>query len=355
MPLLRLSKTIPYRWKIIAPAFCVVLFTFLFCSCDDGDANKAKVVFVGGYTGPQGKEVATYWKNEEEVRLGDGTNPSAVNTIFVANNNVYAGGYEIIIDSISNGRYFTPTIWKNGAKIKLAASPLARSSRISSIYVSGHDVHATGSVGDENSGVYWKNGEIVQSQYRVAYNGVLVYKGDVYIVGTLDGYATYWKNGTAVQLSDKWSSAKSISVDEDVIYVLGTISGHLVEPDQNIYWRNGEEVQLGTTADKTGVYEIQATHGDVYICGTQSITLDGKTMGVACYWKNGTRVDLTDGAAFSYATGISVIDNEVFASISEDPLPSGNVPTAWYYSGQTAVRLADLNLRSRVYSIFVVK
>jgi hypothetical protein len=69
-------------------------------------------VYVGGIeNNPQGKEVATVWKNGSLLyRLTNGNLNASVCSLYVSGGDVYAAGYELN----PQGKYVA-TVWKNGA------------------------------------------------------------------------------------------------------------------------------------------------------------------------------------------------------------------------------------------------
>ena len=124
--------------------------------------------------------MAKYWKNGVEVVLSDGTVDAGASSIAVVDGNIYIAGNEI---NKSTGNTMA-VYWKNGARTVL-------------------DNGGTGSFG------------------AVA-TTISVIGKDVYVAGRIEKnnkrIATYWKNGTAIMLSDesKDSEANSIVVQGGV-------------------------------------------------------------------------------------------------------------------------------------------
>ena len=84
---------------------------------------------------------------------------------------------------------------------------------------------------------------------------------DVYVAGFEEkgsGYvAKYWKNGQAIELTDGTTNAAatSISVSGNDVYVCGSIEGNAV------YWKNGNPVTLGAG----NATSITVSGNDVYV------------------------------------------------------------------------------------------
>jgi hypothetical protein len=116
-------------------------------------------------------------------------------------------------------------IGKNSSAINLTDG--SADATATSIAVSGADVYVAGTEWNGNSyqiqgstyvyrksvAKYWKNGKVVNltdgAEDAVA-KSIAISGTDVYVAGTVNGYATYWKNGVAVKLSNVESEANSI-------------------------------------------------------------------------------------------------------------------------------------------------
>jgi hypothetical protein len=110
-------------------------------------------VYVGGFNIDL---AAAYWKNGVETRLVSaiaGSFVSAVNSLFVAGNDVYASA-DLIVPA--NGGVNAPAYWKNGVEVDLPLNG-AETGNTRSIFVSGSDVYVAGWTSSAGT-VYWKNG-----------------------------------------------------------------------------------------------------------------------------------------------------------------------------------------------------
>ena len=76
------------------------------------------------------------------------------------------------------------------------------------------------------------------------------------------------------------------------------------------YWKNGQLIFRESI--HSYVSSIFIYRNDVYVAGYLSTAYPGAD--IACYWKNGQRVNLTDGNIGSIATSIFVTDTNVDVS-----------------------------------------
>ena len=133
-------------------------------------------------------------------------------------------------------------------------------------------------------------------------DGKSVYAAGYYIDGYPNGiqYATYWVDGKRVVLGQ--GEITDITVKNGIVYATGT--------DENwdaVYWVDGVKNTLqGSGTNSHSIF----VHGeDIYVAGGFS---DG-----SCYWKNGSKINLTTNA-----------DSEAFGIVVND---NGNVISGGYY------------------------
>jgi hypothetical protein len=122
---------------------------------------------------------------------------------------------------------------------------------------------------------------------------------DVYLAGSENGLATYWKNGTAVTLSTVGSRATGIFVSQNSIYV----SGFETSGTHNaFYWKNAEKVTLPQVGFTYGITVVGA---DVYVGGV--INAADVFNYYPVYWKNGEIVKLETTTSYPYGSAGNIV------------------------------------------------
>jgi hypothetical protein len=313
--------------------FFVSVAVFSSCKKDMLPIGDQPVVLVAGSESNGKMSVAKYWINGQEVMLSDGNNNAEANSIIASGNNIYVAGNdggavywknnkEIRLPHIGVSDAFANSIfasgndvyvagfdggavyWKNNTEIRLPGS------FASSIFVSGRDVYVAGS--DGKNAVYWKNGEEVvlsNAVYGASANSIFVVGSNVYAAGTIYGpipQPMYWKNGIGV--AERPGDAESIFVSGSDVYVAGRQTDDLFYTARfdAVYWKNGEVEKLTYGAPSYGhAYSIYVSRNDVYTAGSYSLGTQGAVI-TACYWKNTTKFDLTNGSRPSIALSIFV-------------------------------------------------
>jgi hypothetical protein len=327
-----------------------------------GDGKSGKpVVFVAGWelAPDEAFSIAKYWINGQEVILSDGTHNAKANSIFAKGNNLYIAGEdggavywknnaEIKLASIApfvsgnssaNSIYVSgndvyvagiqfgnplefeqhAAYWKNGSEVIL--NPLDNSGLASSVFVSGNDIYVCGMHG--SNAVYWKNGvEVSLTAFpdpainpgSATANSIFQSGGNVYVVGTTSNFspvdevdANYWKNGTASVLNssnEKTGFANSVFVSGNNVYVAGAAGKNYPQANYAVYWKNGAEIVLPSSAANAGANSIFVSGNDIYVAGIQFNNPPSNENAV--YWKNGAEFILTNGTNDVVATSIFV-------------------------------------------------
>jgi len=272
-----------------------------------------------------------YWKNGEKINVPDNGRAYAIS---VLGNDVYLSG------SYNNGTEHIACYWKNGIKTNLLEpttavypSLIADASSVAiDIVVSGADVYVAGYyVTMSNDRItriicYWKNGEktdLLTSYAQVDVYGIFVSGSDAYIAGGSLSSFYYWKNDTRINpyLQSAYAYVvNAFTVSGSDVY----FAGYDINENNNrtaCYWRNGSRINHTAIPNihNPSVIAIFVSGSDVYTAGMGSywknttrtilsgsvsdITVSGSdvyvsghefngSFHVACYWKNGVKVDL---------------------------------------------------------------
>lgn len=286
-----------------------ILVLFQHCGNEEFTPSVTTDVYVGGQYKLNDVWVPAYWKNGNLVTLSSSTE-GTLTSLTISNDEIYAAGS---LDGKA-------TYWRNSMPFHLLNN--SSSSQANAIYVSDGsqpDVIVTGSEITENFSTnhyYWKNGIAhqldagsAQGIQRIGGSSALAVNQDnIYIAGTIYGdpytnkYAAYWKNGVVHMLEEATTSyAEAIFVEGSDIYVAGQIYDASVGSLVAAYWKNSMVVKLNNKY--SGLNTLKIINGEVYAGGFE-VTPDGDL--IAVYWKNGNKVTIgTSGnGASTIATSI---------------------------------------------------
>ena len=124
------------------------------------------------------------------------------------------------------------------------------------------------------------------------FNGVsCIHKSgsDVYVAGKMD-FPMYWKNSEMVRLHENYGEVNQIKVAGNDVYAVGFYNKKNSNSTNHTacYWKNGTLVEL---EDGAVAYSIFIDGNDIYTAGAKGrFNAEYK----ACYWKNGKRVMLKE-------------------------------------------------------------
>jgi hypothetical protein len=154
----------------------------------------------------------------------------------------------------------------------------------------------------------------VSTRAGTADTGPFSYIYNVFVAGSemnSEGFqvAKYWKNGTAIELSDGKStiSVSSITVAGNTIYVVGT--EYKASERKIKLWVNGTESNV-TTSTLAVAFDIAVDGTDVYIAGYEN----KGSQDIATYWKNGIPTYLTDGSRPAVIRSIAISGGNIYAA-----------------------------------------
>ncbi len=342
--------------KKLSLCFAMTLALAL-ASCGGGGLH----VYVSGYNGNN----AVYWDNGgTQSNLENGGLDAKANGIFFDSGSVYVVG--TCNDATNNKACY----WKNGVRTNLTSTDgIDWQTEGHAIAVYNNRVYVAGRVlkngAVKPAGVYWQDNteSMTELTDALAYgyaNSIFVepYTGVVYVGGAENFTGTtgqeegiYWKNDTRNLLAittmiqavtaDSSANVYSAGYETDVdhtnaVYYFNTTKYELTVPstttssratgihlggsdvyisgyynagsgNRPCYWKNGERVDLSDGSDGFA-YKANAIFfkdGSVYVAGSYYNSTIGKN--ISCYWKDGIKTDLTFGESSNTdATGIYV-------------------------------------------------
>lgn len=231
------------------------------------------------------------------------------------------------------------------------------------VYVAGFVVADQGKIP-----AYWKNGRLVLLDSAKYYNAnfyqtagansIAVSGNDVYVAGYLTGYTAnrlgaYWKNGVGGDVGSSYQELTSLAILNNDFYMVGFRSSIWGTGDPATYYKNGSRVDITDGSAGSDAVALAISGNDVYMAGV-SITgnvSDGNQHLMAKYWKNGNPVNLTDGTKWSEASSIAVSGADVYVAGVEDN--GGAFFVCKYWKNGVPVNLTDGTTDADVTSIAV--
>jgi hypothetical protein len=325
-------------------SFFVLVISIAFISCrkdfppifKDGHSGKP-VVLVAGYESNGTNNVAKCWINGQEQILSDGTRDAVANSISISANIAYVAGTDGV-----------PVFWKNGVENILPT--FSEFATANAVAVSGNNIYVAGN--DSTKAVYWLNGvETILdnvSDSGSTGNSVCVSGNDFYVAGKRGFNAVYWKNGTIVYLTGYHDvttvnvKVNSIAVSNGNVYVAGTLGAAGSNFPFLRFWENGVESTINTGTDISAPFNIYGKANSVYVSGGHVYiagTTETAKQHFAVYWKDGKETVLPSSATQSFANSIFVRENDVYvAGYEYDTFQS---VTAVYWKNGVEIKLTD--------------
>jgi hypothetical protein len=328
------------RCILIATTFC--LFG---CSKDDPNPIDNTVHLAGFVTTNHGaRPVASYWKNGIYTDLTNDSIDSNVSSLSVDGSSVLIGGN--IRPHVVPSR---AVIWRDGTENALDEAfgdPMiaSRNNNLFGVW------HTTGGAG----WVYHKNGNsqpMIDTALSFGPMAMTVTGNDVYISGYSSSvppapptyvapqYAQYWKNDQLIFRESEVSNALSIFVHQNDVYMAGLLylPGNLTTIA--CYWKNGQRVDLTDGSGIAIARSVFVTDTHVYVAGM----IDNQ----AVYWKDGDLIPLTTPSGmFSIANSIVVQGTDVHVAGCKNGYPA-------YWKNDVEQEIANQDKRGEIKFIVV--
>lgn len=153
---------------------------------------------------------------------------------------------------------------------------------------------------------------------------------DVYVAGSKNGQACYWKNNQLFTLDSGNLvdvTATKIIVSNGDVYVFG-IGFYSSQPSvyHNLFWKNGVLTNL-TLSYSTNVQvvknigDMDVVGDDVYFCGITKIQDLAVEQYEIAYWKNGVKTIISSISSLNgTTTNIKVLNSDVYIRMIRDGL-----------------------------------
>ena len=298
----------------IAIALC--LFA---CSHDQVSPIHDRTVHLAGYLGtPDLNTVASYWKDGAYTNLTHDTSAndniaSQVTSLYIDGLSVLIGGRRLILGSRSQ-----TLLWKDGNETVIGEG-------LGDPLIASRDNNLVGVWVEPDPPWKWmlhKNGSsqpIIDTALNIGPSSLALLGDDVYIGGCSIGidhkqHAQYWKDGQLIFRESKESNAMSISIHRNDIYLAGYLWGYGDPTGIACYWKNGQRVNLTDGKVHAIARSIFVTDEHVYVSGV----IDQQ----AVYWKDGEATVLTNGSTLSMANCIFVQEGDVHVGGYEESHPA---------------------------------
>jgi hypothetical protein len=317
------------------------------CNEDDTPVSGAAVntVHLAGSVSPYGNgdksPVASYWEDSVFTALTPLDSFSNVTSLYVDGSSVVIGGIRDNADS-----ELKSVVWRNGSEtvVDEAFGTILAAERGNNFFGVWLE-HFTG-------WVFHKNGmtqPLVDTAHSFWPNAFALMGDDMYISGASSGPATpptfsppqhaqCWKNGQLIFRETEASNALAIFIHEDDVYM----AGHIYTPGEPMvtacYWKNGERINLTDGTVNAIAKSIFVTGDDVYVAGM----IDNQ----AVYWKDGEPVVLTTGEVQSMANAIFVKGNNVHVGGHEQSYPA-------YWKNDVKQNIQNQDIRGQIKFVVV--
>lgn len=292
---------------------------------------------------------ATYWKNGVRTTLATNKVNTYGSDMTFIGDDAYVTGTSYLAHSVAR-------CWKNGVEVPLTNE---NGSLAQDVIAAGNDIYIAGfeaPAGKKTIATYWKNGtsvNLTDGSSHASANSIVVHGDDVYACGnsTLTNgntVATYWKNSVAYPISEKITFAHGMFVSGNDVYLTGSERNTGPGVGFVTYWKNGAPVYLSPGLGSAAGYDIVVSGNDVYVAGVED---NAQGITVAKYWKNGNAVVLSDGSRRAFAKAIDVIGGDVYVAGYE--YNAANITVVKLWKNGVATMLTDGGFYSAGEGLFL--
>jgi hypothetical protein len=274
------------------------------------DVTPDSIIHLAGNAGGAG---ASYWKNGVHTSL-NGNGSSGVNSMWLDGSSVLIGGYGDHQD----------VIWQNGNKTVVDGEHTGGitlvASRNNNLFAAwnrpaGWVLSRNGFITPITAGWPTAMG-ILEDEAYIASNT----PGNEHPWGSafysMDTYAQYCKNDQVIFKEDSNSYANAIFIHNSDIYMGGHLNHYPSLDRIACYWKNGQRVTLTDVSQDAEVRSLFVNATNVYAAGMINDR--------AVYWKDGVAVNLSNGLTNSVANSISVLGTDVYVAGRD-----GKYPAVW--------------------------
>jgi hypothetical protein len=188
----------------------------------------------------------------------------------------------------------------------------------------GFNVYMAGT--ENGNAVFWKNGQGTALANGSDATGIAVSEPDVFVSGQSDSRAAYWKNGQLNLLTQAPATVNGITLSGSDVYSVGEVPGSSyidsaggsnVNDNSAVYWVNGTMHNLEPDSRQAAAEGIAFAGSDMYVVGHVFNSAD-----TAVQWKNGIRSSYTnDNGQNRIAYSVAVSGADVYAAGSFNTSP----------------------------------
>ena len=268
------------------------------------------------------------WKNQTTVVVTLPANGYVSPSFAVSDGNVY-----VAANLVSNG--YIPVLYKNNTAQTITKTSGASSSGTTGVAVIGSNVYVSGyqEFTGKTVATYWLNGTPVNLPDGTGNSNasalcITAAGTDVYMAGAVNNgktfVARYWQNGGAADLALSGDArlagaiaiASNTTNGSDVVIVGNeqkSGGGNTVR-----VWGSGGSGADLTDPTKITYPKAAAVNGsEVYVVGYEQASAGKRN--IAKYWRNGLAQNLTDGTRDGVATAVAYFNNNVYIVGADGP------------------------------------